>query len=210
MDLLLTLILFPLNSPVALYGVLFIVLVLSAIGLPIPEEAVLVLGGYLAYLEFIDVRIVIGVLAAGIIAADISGYMMGRFAGHWLYDNIFSRISMTRKFTEKGQRAFGHFGEKVVILSRPMLGVRVAVPLLAGHFQMNLWKFVAYDITATLPWTIFVVSASYYLGSGFSLIFNAMHRVRHIIFIVLLVSIAAYILVRIWKHYQLQKMNKKI
>lgn len=44
----------PLENPLALYAVLFGMIFISVFGVPIPEEITVLLGGYLAYLGFID------------------------------------------------------------------------------------------------------------------------------------------------------------
>ncbi|KKU04614.1 MAG: DedA family membrane protein, partial [Candidatus Giovannonibacteria bacterium GW2011_GWA2_45_21] len=54
MDILYAFIWIPLESETALYTVLFLILIISGFGVPIPEEATLLVGGYLAYLGFID------------------------------------------------------------------------------------------------------------------------------------------------------------
>lgn len=190
MDLLLAFIWLPLDSTAALYLALFSVLILSGIGLPVPEEVTLLLGGYLAYLEFVDFRLVLYVLMAGIVAADIFGYFMGRFAGEWIYKKI-SFLKISEILLGKAKWYFDKHGEKVVLLSRPLLGVRVAVPVLAGHFKMNFAKFVLYDLLGAIPWTVFLVSLSYYLGSGLDLITGA-RELKHGIFAILALVLLVY------------------
>ncbi len=162
--------LLPLDNPVALYGVLSALIYVSAFGLPIPEEVVLLLAGYLAYLGFTDLWTTVFVLSASIVIADLSGYILGRYAGNFLYEKILGRFEITREFLEKGKKYIDRFGEKVVLLTRPISGVRFVVPIMMGHFRMNVKKFLAYDLAAALPYTLILISLSYYLGSVFTLI----------------------------------------
>lgn len=183
MNLLFALILFPLNSPAGLYGVLVVVLILSGLGLPVPEEVTLLLGGYLAYLGFLNLFTTFLVLGLGIIVADAGGYMIGRLAGGLVETHILSRWRLTRSLLERGKQAFERYGEKVVVFSRPFSGIRVIVPMLAGYTHMNFAKFLLYDTLVAVPWTLLLVSVSYYLGSGFSLIVE-LRALRHILFVV--------------------------
>ncbi|MBI2640699.1 MAG: DedA family protein [Candidatus Sungbacteria bacterium] len=194
----LAVILLPLDSEAALYLVLFGILFFSGVGLPVPEEVTLLLGGYLAYLEFIDFWITTYVLIAGIVAADILGYFLGRYAGQWLTDRI-SRWDRAVLVLEWGKKYFVRHGEKVVLFSRPLLGVRVAVPIMAGHFRMNFVKFLLLDTIAAIPWTFLLVFLSFYLGSGLDLITEA-REIKHIMFGIVL-AVVAVLAVRFIRKY---------
>lgn len=190
--------LLPLDSEAALYFVLFGILIFSGVGLPIPEEVTLLLGGYLAYLEFTDFWTTIYVLVAGIVIADILGYFLGRYGGQWLSDKIAHR-PWAVLLLDRGREYFEKHGEKIVILSRPILGVRVAVPIMAGHFRMNFVKFLIFDAIAAIPWTFFLVLLSYYLGSGLDLI-TEVREIKHFMFGIIL-AVVAVLAVRFIRKY---------
>lgn len=192
----------PLNSAPALYGVLFSMIVLSGIGLPVPEEMTLVLAGYLAYLEFIHFWPAVFFMVLAIIIADIGGYALGRFAGGWVRRSVFDRWVFTRSVFEKVKGWFDCYGEAVVFFSRPMMGVRVAVPILAGYFRMHAGRFFLFDICAAIPWTIFLVAISYYLGAGLDLLTD-LKEVKHAAYFILAVSILCYAIVRYFRNKQI-------
>lgn len=174
------LVLLPLESEIALYFTLGLILILSGIGLPVPEEVTLILGGYLAYLGFVDYWKVMYVLIAGIIVADIFGYWLGRFAGTWASKRL-SRSKVMKHFLEKAHRYFEKYGEMVIIFSRALIGVRVVIPLLAGHFRMNFLKFVIFDVIGAIPWTFALVSIAYYFGLGLETI-GEIKEFKHALF----------------------------
>ena len=155
----------PLESKTAIYTVLFLILIVSGFGIPIPEEATLLVGGYLAYLEFIDFWPTVYILILGIIVADSAGYFFGRLAGAFLTKKL-SRFKYANLFFGKTKNYFDTYGERMVLFTRPLLGVRVLVPILAGNFRMNFFKFFIFDALGAIPWTFFLVSASYYFGLG--------------------------------------------
>lgn len=203
MSYLLNFIILPLDSKLGLYFLMFSVLVISGIGLPIPEEMTLVLGGYLAYLEFVDLYATLAVLFLGTIGADIVGYLIGKYAGNWVSSKI-SRLKIFRDMLEKARRWFDTYGEKVVILSRPFMGARVLVPMFAGHFRMNFIKFILFDIIGAIPWTIFLVSLSYYLGIGLDLL-TEIREVKHAVYLIILGVIGAVALRKSLKY-----LDKKV
>ena len=187
----------PVDNAFALYAVFFGIIFISVFGVPIPEEIVLLLGGYLAYLGFTDFLTTVAVLIASIVVADLTGYLLGRYAGDFLYEHVFCRFELTRELLEKAKTYFDRFGEKIVLVTRPMSGVRFVVPIMAGHFRVNVKKFVMYDVAAAIPYTLFLVSLSYYLGSIFTLVHDIrslMHAVGWIIGgVIVLIFIVRYI-----------------
>lgn len=197
MTTLLAFVLFPLESPLALYAVLFSVLVLSGVGLPVPEEVTLITGGYLAYLEFIDFWSAVYVLTAGIVAADVGGYLLGRFGGEYIARAL-TRWRPLEILHQKVAALFVRHGDKIVLMSRPFFMVRVAVPMYAGHTKMRFTKFFLLDIAAAVPWTLFLVSLSYYLGSGFDLL-TEIREIKHIFFAAVGLAIILFTAVRFVK-----------
>ena len=179
MDILYAFIWIPLESETALYTVLFLILIISGFGVPIPEEATLLVGGYLAYLGFIDFWPTVYLLIAGIIVADSAGYFFGRFAGKFLTEKL-SRFKYTSIFLDKTKNYFDKYGERMVLFTRPLLGVRVLVPILAGNFRMNFFKFFIFDALGAIPWTFFLVSASYYFGLGLDLL-TEVREIKYVI-----------------------------
>jgi membrane protein DedA with SNARE-associated domain len=179
MNLPLAFILLPLDSEIALEITLFIIMTLSGIGLPVPEEATLILGGYLAYLGFLRYWPTVYILIAGILAADLLGYGLGRFAGEWVSKKI-SRSYTASLLLERAEYYFRKHGEKMILFSRPLIGIRVLMPILAGHFKINIAKFLLYDLLAAIPWTFGIVTLSYYLGSGLDLI-TEVKEIKHVV-----------------------------
>jgi len=199
------LILLPLDSKSALYLVLFLILIFSGIGLPIPEEVTLLLGGYLAYLEFIGFWGAFYILVLGIVVADAVGYFLGRLAGNWISQKV-SRFQIASLLLERAKWYFEKHGERVVLFTRPLISIRVAVPVLAGHFRMNFAKFVFYDLLAAIPWTFLFLFLSYYLGSGLELI-TEVKEIKHAMFGIIL-AVAVVIAVRLIRRNPAQNKIK--
>lgn len=189
-------IIFSVDSVTALYALFIGVLILSGVFLPVPEEATLIFGGYLAYSGVVELWPIIYVLTAGIVLADIAGYCFGRFGGDWIAEKIFSRFNLTKLVLDRTMHYFERFGAGVVIFTRPFLGIRVAVPILAGHARMNFAKFIFCDMLGAIPWTFFLVFLSYSVGSGLDLL-TEIKEIKHAIYIILGIGIAVYASIKI-------------
>lgn len=176
--------------PSALYALFLILLAFGGTGISLPDETMLIFLGYLAHLEFVDLRAVVIIAILGLIGADIVGYLMGRFAGKLLM-RIISRSRHAAALAQKAEGLFTRYGDKIIVLSRPLISVRVAVPMFAGHTRMPFRKFLALDTLAAVPWATGIILASYFLGSQVNLI--AEIRVfKHYFFAALVLAIIVY------------------
>lgn len=174
-----------------IYAALFLLLILSGAGLPIPEEVTTLFGGYLVYIEAISIWPALYVLIIGNILGDTLGYTLGRFYGTWIEEKILKHFYATRLILAKGEHYFSRYGEKIVLFTRPFMGVRFVIPILAGHYKMNFSKFLLYDTLITIPWTVGLVLASYFLGTGLEWITEA-KEIRHAVFLFLGLVILFY------------------
>lgn len=197
MNTLLSLILLPLDYPSVLLMLLFFILMISGVGLVIlPEEVILLLGGYLAYLEFIPFSATVAVLTIGILAADMSGYWVGRRYGGWIEKHVVQRWRFAAVIFEKVITLFQKHGEKMVLFSRPLFIVRVAIPMFAGHTRMDFKKFLLYDAVVSIPWAVLLVSGSYYLSATLD-VFAEARAIKHAVVIVLVLGFISYLAVRL-------------
>lgn len=183
-------ILFSLDSKSALYIGLFLLPILAGVGLPITEEIILIIGGYLVYLEYTKFWPTIYILIAGIIVGDCIMYFLGKFAGGWISEKV-SRFRFARMLLEKSKYYLERYGEGTILFSRLLPHVRCAIPFLAGHFRISFAKFILWDAIASIPWTIALVSISYYLGSGLDLI-TEVREIKWAIFIFIILIIGGY------------------
>ncbi len=188
---------FVLTYPAALYAIIFAALMLAGIGLPVPDEVTLIFGGYLASLGLAGLWTTLAVAIAGILAADTAGYLTGRYAGH-LLARLMARSRHANAAYEKAAGLFAKYGDKIVALSRPLFGIRVAVPIFAGHARMPFKKFLALDALAAVPWAVFFVVMSYELGTSFDF-FTDLRRIKHFFFLTLGLAIVLFAGVRFIK-----------
>jgi membrane-associated protein len=126
-----------------------------------------------------------------IVAADLFGYFLGMKLGNAVFERMLTKFSLTRKAFRSAGIYFEKYKEKAIIFTRPLIGVRIAVPILAGHFGVDFRKFLKYDIFAAAAWSVFWITLSYSLGSGLSLI-TKVKEVRHMVFLLLGIGIIVY------------------
>ena len=140
---------------IAMFGVLF----LSGMGLPVPEEVVLIASGLaVGWKEaaFLPASIA---CVLGIIGSDCFLFMMGRCFAPWFLARRPIRWVLTPKRMERSQRLFEKHGNKSVFIARFFTVLRLGVFIWAGQHKMPWTKFLLLDVSAAIisgPLTILV------------------------------------------------------
>ena len=193
---LLAFVLLPSGSIVAPYAAIFLFLAVTGVGIPIPEEVTLFLAGYLAHIGITHLLPMIIVTAAGLIAADIIGYQVGKYAGDWIYRRIISKSTYLMALAEKTEKYFEKYGERVILHTRPLPSIRSLAPIFAGHFKVNFERFIRYDILVSIPWAALFVLVSYSLGTGIDLITKA-KEIKHTLYSIIALAFITHSAIRL-------------
>lgn len=136
-------------SPLALFGLLAILL-LCGIGLPLPEDVVLVTAGLLANSKghsWISASVVMYV---GVVAGDSLAFFVGRHFGM----RVLTLRWTLRLFTPEKQRLIGklfvRYGSFVFFAARFLPGLRAGVFCIAGAMRANYTRFLVFDSAAAV------------------------------------------------------------
>ncbi|ATB48099.1 DedA family protein [Corallococcus macrosporus] len=146
------------------YATVFGILVACGLGVPLPEDISLILGGFLAHKGAANLSVMMVVGFAGILVGDSLIYLAGRRLGGRLgregSGGFFARI-VTPEKRAKVEGLFGKHGHKVVCIARFMPGVRAVTYFTAGSVGMSYWRFIFWDGLAAL------LSAPVFIWLGF-------------------------------------------
>ncbi len=173
----------------AIWATIVVVLFLSGIGLPLPEDIPLTLAGFTTLKSSHDVfvfwRFVLAFVAVTIpiLTGDVLAYTLGRRFGLGIRDRIPPlRRLVSEKRMARVQRWFDNYGSFTVFLGRQVAGVRFVTFFMAGTMRVPLSRFVFFDFLGCLVsvpvWLSLGVLASRYgeewlraamrkVGSGF-------------------------------------------
>ena len=136
------------------YLLVFGLLYLSGVGLPLPEEPTLILGGYLVYLQSLDapdagsgwpLARMIATACAGILAGDLTVYWLGRRYGQAFMTHRYMRWIFSKQNRGRIERFYERFGLWAVFVSRFVAGIRVGSFFLAGASRVRLRSFLLMD-----------------------------------------------------------------
>lgn len=180
------------------YPAYFLLFLAGAVGSPLNEDLLLLLGGYLIGARVFTWQVALPVAWCGVVASDSLLYMFGgRLRAHSL------RRGLIRNFIRPGRlrvatRWFARFGEKVVFLSRLVPGTRLLVFVSAGVRGMAFWRFVVYDGLAALIWTPLMLTLGFRLGERLGGVERAFAWVGGRVLYVILAVAAIIVLRELW------------
>jgi membrane protein DedA with SNARE-associated domain len=146
----------------------------ALVGLFVPGETAVLLGGFLAREGNVNVFVMMLVVAFGATLGDSISYEIGRHAGPWLADSKLGRLLGEQRL-DAGTRYLQRRGAKAVFFGRFVAVVRTGVPLLAGVSRMRYRAFLTWNMLGAVIWAIVHVSAGYAAGASRDRLESIMH-----------------------------------
>lgn len=186
-----------------LFGAIVLVLFLSGVGLPLPEDLPLTLAGFTTIRQANDHFVLshylttFVVVVIPILLGDILAYGLGARFGLGLRERIgLLRRALCPARLERVKAWFDRYGPFAVFLGRQVAGVRFVTFFMAGSMRVPLPSFVAFDFLGCLVsvpvWLTLGTLASHY---GERWLHAAMSRAGHVILLVAFLLILVLALV---------------
>jgi len=144
---------------------IFVFMVLTGCGLPLPEEVAIVFAGVRSAHGELITPAAFAACLLGALIGDAAMYGIGRRFGHSLV-RLHPKLAKLLHADQEQyfEQAIRRHGFKVLLVSRFMVGVRGPVYLAAGVVRMPFRRFLLWDLfCATLVVSAFF-AISYYLG----------------------------------------------
>ena len=129
---------------------LFLLLVLGTLGLPFPEDGILLLSGFLTAHHVIRPLPAFLVVYSGLLMTDFLLYSVGKKYGRRIVEHKRFQKILTANRLAKLEEKFKRWGALVVFFGRHLLGLRAQIFLVAGVMRMPWKKFLIVDATSAL------------------------------------------------------------
>ncbi|MFL5318977.1 MAG: DedA family protein [Myxococcaceae bacterium] len=181
------------------YATIFGVLLACGLGIPLPEDLSLIMGGYLAHLEAVKLPYMMAVGFAGILAGDTLIFMAGRRVGNSVDQRkgLIARI-VTPEKRAKVSGLFQRHGEKIVMIARFMPGVRAVTYFTAGASGMKYSHFIFWDGLAAMGSAPLFVFLGYHFGEDLEALIDKLKAGQFTVLAGLGMLIVAYLGYRWW------------
>jgi membrane protein DedA with SNARE-associated domain len=183
------------NGPPALS----VLLMLGIVGLPVPDETLLVFSGYLIFKgTFQPVTIWLAALAGSIGGITIS-YLLGRTLGLKVLHRYGRRFGVTEERLHKVHdwlHGVGHWG---LTFGYFLPGVRHFTALVAGSSELEYPVFAAFAYSGAILWVSTFLALGYFLGDGWQRASEHVHEVALAALAIVILAVVAYLF---WRRHR--------
>ena len=153
-----------------IYLLSFLFLLICGLGVPIPEDIILLTSGYFVHTGDIKMIPILIITYVGVLVGDSTLYLIGRFFGLNILKIKFFRRIFSEKKIEYARQHFNLYGGKTVFLARYIVGVRSVTFWSAGVVRFSYTKFIIMDGLAALLSVPLIVYVGYIFGENIDLI----------------------------------------
>ncbi len=134
------------------------------VGLVVPGETVMLLGGAVAGQGAIDIYLLIAIAWFSAWAGDTTSFFIGRRLGREFVLTHGPRFGIGHERFEKVEDYFSRHGGKTIFIGRFISLVRAFAPFIAGSSGMRYRAFVPYSILGTGLWASAHILVGYFFS----------------------------------------------
>jgi membrane protein DedA with SNARE-associated domain len=146
------------------YWVVCLGILFENLGLPLPGEAIVLVGGFLAGEGDLNYWFVLGCAIAGSTIGGTCGYWVGHYGGWPLLSKVgqWFNISEERLLTLK--ESFSTKAARTVLLGRFVALLRIVASPLAGIAGMPFHSFLLFNTLGAVLWAVVMVTLAFFAG----------------------------------------------
>lgn len=177
---------------------IFLGIIATGAGFPMPEELPVVVGGVLVGTGNANGWIMLPVCIAGVILGDSVLYFIGRFWGPRIVElGFIKRHVLTPERMESIRENFHKYGIKILLFARLTPGIRAPIFLMAGITRLPLIKFVIADGVYAVPGVSILFGLGWYFTDTMvDFIKGRVETVKTVIIGLVVLGVLAYFLYR--------------
>src|SRR5262245_13498659 len=143
------------------YLAIAVIVVLGNMGLPVPEETILALGGYLAWQGQLRLSVVVLVGIVSAVVGDNIGYWLGRRHGAKAIEHYAVKWLGRPDLVARTQRLVAQRGMLAVFVARFVPGLRFIAGPLAGATGLPLREFAIANVAGAAVYVPLATAAGW-------------------------------------------------
>ncbi len=176
------------------YLALFTLLMLGIVGLPVPDETLLMFAGYLAFKQELSVVPLIVTAFLGSACGISLSYGLGRTVGIYLVRTLGHLIGIDAEKLDQVHAWYARRGKYALLFSYFVPGVRHVTAVVAGSAKLPPTVFAVYAYSGGLLWSVSFLAVGYFLGEEWTRLSAGIHRVLVGVAVVGLGGLAVWLL----------------
>jgi membrane protein DedA with SNARE-associated domain len=170
------------------YGAIFLLLMLGVVGLPVPDETLLVFCGYLISKGRMQPLPAWLTAIAGSWCGISLSYTIGRTLGLGAVHKYGKYLHITDERLAIVHAWFDRIGHWALFVGYYIAGVRHFTAIVAGTSKLKFTHFIAYSWSGGVLWVTTFLTLGYFLGENWQRIAESIH---HYLLYVSVAAIAA-------------------
>ncbi|MCX5900066.1 MAG: DedA family protein [Proteobacteria bacterium] len=178
------------------YAGLFILLILGGLGLPFPEDATLMLCGFLLFHGIVKPVPALLIVYVGLLLADVMVYWFGRAYGDTITGHRWFQKLISPQRLEELKERFRKRGLVFILIGRHIIGIRLQLFLAAGVIKMPLPRFILADGLSSTMTIALMTGIGYMGGSSLEAIGRNVARIEHYLALALIAGLLVYFILK--------------
>jgi membrane protein DedA with SNARE-associated domain len=170
-----------------------LILILGGLGLPIPEEAPIILAAVLTRNGQMQGPLALASCLVGVILGDLVVYFLGFFYGEKVLSLPLTRRFLTRQREAQIKGYFHRHGFKILVSGRFVPGFRSAAYLTAGILKLPTLKLLMTDLVAASLTTCLMFGLGYAFAHQIQ---SGIREVQQWITVIVAVGVAVWLVIR--------------
>jgi len=175
---------------------LFFLMMLGIIGLPIPDETLLVFSGYLIFKGKLDPLFTFLMALLGSLAGITVSYYLGRVYGLKLIHKYGRYFHITEERYQRVHNWFERVGRWSLFFGYYIAGVRHFTAMVAGASNLEYPRFAVFAYSGAFTWVSCFLLLGYFMGDQWERASAQFHRYIVIGSVAIGVILGLYLLVR--------------
>jgi membrane-associated protein len=156
------------------YFSLFFFLWLGIVGMPIPDEVIVMSGGLVASLGLLKPVPAFFVTYFGVVTGLTLGYVLGRVFGDPVMKYLQKKKNIDH-YLAKSYRLIDRYGSYSLLISYFFPVVRHLIPYIVGLGRMPFRKYILFSYSTGLVWTFIYFNIGYFFGKQIEKIGDAVN-----------------------------------
>ncbi|MCF2718099.1 DedA family protein [Paenibacillus sp. UKAQ_18] len=180
------------------YAALFFSLWLGIVGLPIPDEVIVMTGGAVTGMGILHPLPAFLIVYLGVISGLSLGYVLGRTVGTPILERLRRKKKMDRyiTFSEKLIHKYGNF---TICISYLLPIVRHIIPYIVGINKMSFKRYALFSYSTGLIWTLIFFLLGRIFGDHVQAVGELIHRYGlQMVLLLIMLTIIFFIMKFVW------------
>jgi membrane protein DedA with SNARE-associated domain len=172
------------------YGAIFALLTLGIVGLPVPDETLLIFVGYLSFKGTLRLEPAVATAFLGSASGISLSYALGRFVGLPALRRVGPLIHLRPEHLAQVHHWVERWGKYSLLLAYFIPGYRHVAALAMGASLLNPAVFARYAYTGALIWSASFIGLGYLAGEEWNQLFHILHRTLLMVTLLVLFMVA--------------------